>query len=442
MCVSFLRDEYGENEMTETVGKTSPEGLISAVERDAMLDKQIESILSSGARRVLLLPPDHTRANSDAGPITAYLWKRLNTVVEVDIMPTLGTHMPMTEHELRFMFGEEIPLETFKIHDWRHGVESLGQVSGELLSEWSGGLLDFPVSVEVNCILHAGYDQIVSVGQVVPHEVVGLANYTKNICVGAGGCDIINKSHFLGAVHGMERIMGRIDTPVRKLYNYAVAEFMGDLPILYILTVMGNDDSSGTFGMKGLFIGEDYAVFEQAAKLSQAINIIQLDEPLKKVVVYLDPEEFKTTWLGNKAVYRTRMAMADEGELIVLAPGLRQFGEDSGVDALIRKHGYRGRDATLAAVDADPELGASLGAAAHLIHGSSEDRFTITYCPGDDMDLDTVRSVGYDAVPLADMVAQYNPDALTDGFNTVADGEEIFYISNPALGLWGLKRDF
>lgn len=357
-------------------------------------------------------------------------------------MPTLGTHMPMTDHELRSMFGDAIPLSAFKVHDWRNDIESRGEVSGDLMSEWSEGKLDFSVKVEVNKILRTGYDRILSIGQVVPHEVVGLANYTKNICVGAGGYDIINKSHFLGAVYGMERIMGQMDTPVRKLFNYAVSEFMSDLPVSYILTVMAKDEASGVFGMKGLFIGDGYDVFENAAVLSQKVNIIQLDEPLRKVVVFLDPEEFKTTWLGNKAVYRTRMAMADDGELIVLAPGLKQFGEDPGVDALIRRHGYRGTEATLKAVKDDPELGASLGAAAHLVHGSSEGRFGIMYCPGDSMDLDTVRSVGYEAAPLAEMTKKYNPDTLKDGFNTLPDGETIFYISNPALGLWGLKENF
>lgn len=417
-------------------------GLISREERNALLDGQVARILASGARRILLLPPDLTRGNSDAGPIAAYLWQALHDRVDIDIMPTLGTHVPMTEKELRAMFGGEIPLAAFKVHDWRNSLRALGRVDGRLIKEWSEGLLDFSVDVEVNEILFAGYDLLVSIGQVVPHEVVGMANYTKNICVGAGGYDLINKSHFLGAVYGMERIMGRIDTPVRRLYNHAVAEYMGGLPILYILTVMGNERTTGAFGMKGLFIGADEEVFNQAARLSQEVNIIQLDAPLQKVIVYLDPEEFKTTWLGNKAVYRTRMAMADRGELIVLAPGLKQFGEDAGVDALIRRHGYRGRDATLAAVDNDPQLASSLGAAAHLIHGSSEGRFSITYCPGSGMDLDTIKSVGYLARPLGDVVERYNPADLSTGFNTMPDGEEVFFIANPALGLWGLKKNF
>ncbi len=417
-------------------------GLIAPAERDALLQKIVDKVARHDCRRILLLPPDLTRANSGAGAITEFFWKQLSPFAQVDIMPTLGTHVPMTNAELRAMFGPHIPLAAFKIHDWRHGVRTVGQVPGSLIKQWSDGLVDYPVDIQVGKILYDDYDLILSIGQVVPHEVVGMANYTKNICVGAGGTDIINKSHFLGAVYGMERIMGRIDTPVRRLYNYAAEEFLAERPILYVLTVMGNDEGEGRFGMKGLYVGDSDDTFERAARLSQQVNIIQLDQPLPKVVVYLDPEEFRSTWLGNKAVYRTRMAMADDGELIILAPGLKQFGEDLGVDALIRRHGYRGRDQVLGAVDRDPELAGSLSAAAHLVHGSSEGRFSVTYCPGPQMELDTVRAVGYQAAELATMLERYSPASLRDGFNTLPDGERIFYISNPALGLWGLKRDF
>ena len=245
--------------------------------------------------------------------------------------------------------------------------------------------------------MFAGYDLILSVGQIVPHEVVGMANYTKNIVVGAGGSDMINKSHFLGAAYGMERMMGRIETPVRRLFNYAVETFLRDLPIEYVLTVMEKDKAGSGMIMRGLYVGDDMETFTLGARLSQKVNLDLLDQPLKKVVVYLDPHEFKSTWLGNKAVYRTRMAMADGGELIVLAPGLKEFGEDAEIDRLIRKYGYRGTPATLAAVKANEELRNNLSAAAHLIHGSSEGRFRITYCPGPQMSQEAIRSVGFEA---------------------------------------------
>jgi nickel-dependent lactate racemase len=343
---------------------------------------------------------------------------------------------------LRMMFGETIPLSRFKVHDWRNGIRQVGEVPGSLIKEWSGGLVDYSVQIAVSQLLFAGYDLILSVGQIVPHEVVGMANYTKNIVVGAGGPDIINKSHFLGAAYGMERMMGRIETPVRRLFNHAVESFLRDLPIAYVLTVMEKNKAASGMIMRGLYVGDDMATFTAGARLSQQVNLDLLEKPLKKVVVYLDPYEFKSTWLGNKAVYRTRMVMADGGELIILAPGLKEFGEDAEIDRLIRKYGYRGTPATLSAVKANGELRDNLSAAAHLIHGSSESRFRITYCPGPGMSREAIRSVGFEASDLNAALKRYSPDRLKDGPNRLPDGDELFYISNPALGLWALKSQF
>jgi nickel-dependent lactate racemase len=267
-----------------------------------------------------------------------------------------------------------------------------------------------------------------------------MANYNKNIFVGTGGQEGINKSHFLGAVYGMEKMMGRAETPVRKVLNYASDNFAKDLPIIYIQTVIGKDEN-GNLVMRGLFIGDDYECFELAAKLSLEVNFEMLDEPLKKVVVYLDPSEFKSTWLGNKSIYRTRMAIADEGELIVLAPGLKEFGEDKDIDTLIRKYGYLTTPEILKLVDENEDLQNNLSAAAHLIHGSSEDRFKITYCPGN-ISKEEIESVNFNYEDLNEMMQKYNPGKLKDGFNTMHDGEEIFFISNPALGLWSWKEKF
>jgi nickel-dependent lactate racemase len=412
----------------------------TAEKREALA--QALKLIGRPLRKVLILPPDHTRLNSDAGELTRLLYEMLSPLAEVDIMPALGTHSAMTEGQLRMMFGESIPLARFKVHDWRNGVRHVGDVPGKLLQEWSGGLVDYDVRVEVNKQLFAGYDLILSVGQIVPHEVVGIANYTKNVVVGSGGSDMINKSHFLGAAYGMERIMGRIENPVRRLFNHAAETFLRDLPIVYVLTVMAKNKAGSGMIMRGLYVGNDMETFTLGARLSQKVNFDLLDQPLRKVLVYLDPHEFKSTWLGNKSVYRTRMAMADGGELVVLAPGLKEFGEDAEIDRLIRKYGYQGTPKTLAAVKANEELRNNLSAAAHLIHGSSEGRFRITYCPGPQMSQEAIRSVGFEAGDLKAMVRRYNPDKLVDGYNRLSDGEELFYISNPALGLWALKSQF
>jgi len=413
---------------------------IGDAELQALVRETIEKT-GKKAGKMLILPPDHTRLNSMAGRITEIVWENYSGAWTIDIMPALGTHAPMSDAELELMFGKKIPKKLFLVHDWRNDVVSLGKAPSSLIQELSEGKLDYEVNIQVNKRLFAGYDLILSVGQVVPHEVVGMANYTKNLMVGVGGSDIINKSHFLGAVYGLERIMGHADSPVRRLFNYGVDTFLKDLPIVFIQTVMSKDKATGKMAMRGFFSGVGIDVFNRAAALAVDANLELLDEPLKKVIVYLDPEEFKSTWLGNKAVYRTRMAIADDGDLIILAPGLKMFGEDKGNDVLIRKYGYKGTPHTLQAVKDNADLRGGLGAAAHLIHGSSEGRFRITYCPGPGVTEEEIRSVGFEYANLDETMKKYHFSELKDGFNTV-NGEKIFYISNPALGLWALRKSF
>lgn len=406
---------------------------------ESHLQAWLES-LPAQPRKVLLLPPDFTRFHSKAGLIVQLLYKMLAPRAVVNIMPALGTHFAMNEPERIKMFGTAIPAERFLNHDWRNGVVKIGEVSGAYVAEVSGGLVNDPIQVEINReLLQPDYDLIVSVGQVVPHEVVGMANYGKNVFVGCGGKDMINRSHFLGAAYGMERMMGRADTPVRKVFNYAEEHFLGQLPLQYILTVTTTVREKTS--LNGLFIGRSYPLFEAAVQLSQQKNLDLLDRPLRKVVVYLDPEEFKSTWLGNKAVYRTRMAIADGGELLILAPGVRQFGEDPAIDVLIRKYGYVGSKKVLQLVEQEEDLRNNLSAAAHLIHGSAEGRFNITYAT-QHVSQSEVEQVNFKYMPYGEAIHRYDPQALKDGYNTLAGGEEIFFISNPALGLWALKEKF
>jgi len=388
-------------------------------------------------RKVLALPPDITRLHSRAGELTRYAWQYYGQAM-TDVLPALGTHFAMTEPEIKKMFGE-VPTDLFRVHDWRNGFTTLGEVPAAFIREVSEGKLDWSWPAQVSRrIAEGGHDLILSLGQVVPHEVIGMASYNKNVFIGTGGSEGINKSHFLGAVYGMERIMGRADTPVRKVLNYASDHFARHLPIVYVLTVVGATPSGQV--TRGLFIGDDIECFNRACELALKVNFTMLDEPLKKVVVYLDPEEFKSTWLGNKSIYRTRMAMADGGELIVLAPGLKEFGEDKGIDAMIRKYGYVGTPKLLQCVCDNEDLRSSLGAAAHLIHGSTEGRFTVTYCPGH-VTKQEIESVNMQYADLRTMAAKYDPQKLKNGFNKVA-GEDLFYISNPGLGLWSTRARF
>ena len=385
-------------------------------------------------KRVLAIPPDFTRFNSYAGPLTEMVFDWYGDAL-TDVMPALGTHSPMTDAQISAMFGR-VPKGRFRVHDWRHDVVTVGEVPAEYVREVSEGRVDYSWPAQVNkLLLDPSFDLILSIGQVVPHEVIGMANYTKNIFVGVGGSSGINLSHYLGATYGMERIMGRAKSPVRDVMEYARTHFIPQLPIVYVQTVMAKDPATGGMALKGLFIGDDFECFRRAAELSLETNFIMVDRPLKKCIVWLDPDEFKSTWLGNKSIYRTRMALADGAELIVLAPGLREFGEDPDIDALIRKYGYKGTPHTLEATRVNRELQDNLSAPAHLIHGSSEGRFRITYCPGPGMTREEIEGVGFDYAPLEEMMERYDVPSLRDGWNTVG-GEDVYYISIPALGLW------
>jgi len=346
----------------------------------------------------------------------------------------------MNDEEIGTMFGD-VPKALFRIHDWLRGLTMLGEVPAEFVSEVSEGKVDYAVPIQLDELVTGGkHDLILSIGQVVPHEVVGMAGYNKNVLIGTGGSQAINKTHFLGAVYGMERMMGRADTPVRKVLNYGSDRFMNRLPIVYILTVVGKDER-GQLVIRGLTIGDEVECFRRAAALSLKVNFEMLDAPLEKGIVYLDPAEFKSTWLGNKSIYRTRMALADDADLVVLAPGLERFGEDDRIDQLIRKCGYVGTQRVLELVRSNEDLQQSLGAAAHLIHGSSEDRFSIIYSPGQ-LTREEIERVGFRYADPESIVKRYNPEKLTDGFNILPDGEKVFYISNPALGLWAYKKRF
>src|SRR6202161_3451520 len=391
-----------------------PDRELSAGELRDSLSAALEKL--GKRRKVLAVPPDRTRAASRAGGVTRYAWESYGEGLRA-VLPALGTHKAMSAEQIAAMFGD-VPSSLFHVHNWRDDVETIGVVPREFIYEQSEGKLDYEWPAQVNRLISRGEcDLILSIGQVVPHEVIGMANYNKNILVGTGGPESINRSHYLGAVYGMERIMGRADNPVRRVLNYAASHFLTDLPIVYVLTVVSRN-TSGAIVLRGLFIGDDSECFHAAAELSFRVNFSLLPQPIRKAVVYLDPHEFHSTWLGNKAIYRTRMALADNAELIVLAPGVKEFGEDPAIDVLIRKYGYRGTPATLEAVSANADLASDLSAAAHLIHGSSEGRFTIRWCPGQ-LSKEEVEGVGFEFGDLETMLMRYNPQMLRYGNNCV-----------------------
>ncbi len=415
---------------------------------DALSDETLaramsEALAPLGRRnRVLVIPPDGSRAHSQAGLLTRAVWDHYGNAL-TDVLPALGTHHPMTADRIAQLYAG-IPADRFRVHRWRDDTMTVGTIPADEVEVLTDGAYRTDWKAQLNRLIADGsHDLIVSVGQVVPHEVTGFANHAKNLFVGCGGADGINESHYLSAVYGMERVMGRADTPPRRLLNLAMERFVADLPILFALTVRSParpGEAGDEYGLvtRGLFVGAGRDCFERAADLSRAVNVTSLDAPLSTVVVHLDPHEYVSTWIGNKAVYRSRMALADGGHLIILAPGVRCFGEDAEIDRLIRRYGYRPSAEVQALVREHADLRANLSAAAHLIHGSSEGRFRITWAPGH-LSREEIESVGYEYGDLDALTRRYDPASLQPGRNTVS-GEAVYYIPNPSVGLWATQE--
>lgn len=411
----------------------SRDGVLSSREVFGVVDQLLAQM--EGARRILLVPPDITRCYSGAGEITGYCYRRLSAQAEVHIMPALGTHrMMIRDEQIRFI-GEDIPESAYRYHNWRTDTVKLGSVPASYIERVSEGTSSMDIDVEVNRHLVDGsYDRILSIGQVVPHEVVGMANYSKNILVGLGGRQMINQSHMVGAVYNLERIMGNIDTPVRLLFDYAEEHFLAEVPLAYILTVA--TEKNHQTQIHGIFTGASRRPFEKAGELAKKWNITILPKRVPKVVAYLEPEEFTSTWVGNKAVYRSRMIVEDGGELLVLAPGLIHFGESEEADELIRRYGYRGTP-YVQKLCAEGRFENADMVAAHIMHSSTEGRFTITYATiPEKVSREEIEGIGYQYMDYQEAAARYDMETLPDGYYTMPDGEEIYVIKSPALGLW------
>jgi nickel-dependent lactate racemase len=408
----------------------SDEQIQQAVDR---LLSEARTRINKDLKRVLLLPPDLTRAHSGAGKITEMLYKALPDA-HVEVIPTLGQHVPHTEAENKWMFGS-IPEERIFAHDWRNGVTHVATIPASMVSETTGGVADWDIPVDLNSkLMNEQWDLIVNVGHVVPHEVLGFANHNKNYYIGLGGKDTICASHIAAAVYGIENNLGCLVTPLRACYNWSEDEHLKALPDVYLQIVMRRDEQNKLV-TSGIYVGDDLETYLDAARASREQNITLFDKPLKKVIAVMQADEFRATWVANKAVYRTRMAIADGGELLIIAPGVERFGEQPEVDALIRKYGYKGTPRTLALYKTEADMQEIPHGVAHLIHGSSEGRFTITYAPGH-LTKEEIEQVGYQYADVNEMQKRYDPAIMKEGWNTMPDGEEVFYISTPSAGLW------
>lgn len=389
-------------------------------------------------KRVLLLPPDITRMHSGAGMLTEMLYKLLADEAEVHVIPTLGQHVPHTPAQNREMFGS-IPEERIHAHDWRDGVVRVGEVPADYVKEVSGGAADWAIPITLNrMLIEEPWDLIINVGHVVPHEVLGFANHNKNYFIGLGGKDLICAAHMAAACCGIENNLGNLLTPVRQCFNKAEDELLGDLPDLYVQVVLARGED-GELTHTGVFVGDDLETYLDAAKQSREQNITVLDEPLERIVCVMQGDEFFSTWVANKAVYRTRMAIADGGELLILGPGLRRFGEQDDVDALIRKYGYMPTPQVMEQYGKNADMQDLAHATAHLMHGTSEDRFTIRYAPGH-LSREEIEGVNFQYADLGEMLERYRPETLREGWNELPDGERFYFIPTPSAGLWATRK--
>lgn len=413
---------------------------ISRQEIDALALRLVDEARTRFGRplkRVLLLPPDLTRAHSGVGAITETIYTALAPTCDVHVIPTLGQHQPHTEEENRWMFGS-IPHARIHAHDWIDGVTRVGTIPGSLVEETTGGLADWDIPVDLNTMtVTEPWDLIVNIGHVVPHEVLGFANHNKNYFIGLGGKETICTSHLAAAIYGIEENLGRLVTPLRACFNWAEDHLLGHLPDVYLQVVMRRDEANRLV-TSGIYVGDDLETYLAAARASRRQNITIFDEPVAKVVAVMQADEFRSTWVANKAVYRTRLAIGDGGELLIIAPGLERFGEQEGVERLIRKYGYTGRDRILQLYRQEADLQALAHGAAHLVHGSSDGRFTIRYAPGH-LTREEIEGVGFGYADLGETLARYPPDRMKEGWNTMPDGERVFFISTPSAGLWATK---
>jgi nickel-dependent lactate racemase len=412
----------------------------AVVEVDALalrLLAEARARINKEFHRVLLLPPDLTRAHSGSGKITETLYKALAPYSDVHVIPTLGQHVPHTAEQNRWVFGD-IPNERIHVHDWISGVTRLGVIPRGLVAQSTNDLADWDIPVDLNTsLMREPWDLIINVGHVVPHEVLGFANHNKNYFIGLGGKQTICTSHMAAAIYGIENNLGKLITPLRSCFNWAEKEFLSHLPDVYFQVVMKRSPDNRLVTC-GVYVGDDLETYLMAARASKKENITIMEKPISKIVAVMQADEFHSTWVANKAVYRTRMAIADRGELLIVAPGLERFGEQESVDHLIRKYGYRGRPQTLKQYKENSDLRELAHATAHLIHGSSEGRFTISYAPGH-LTKDEIEQVNYRYVPLEEALARYPPSSMNEGWNIMPDNEEIFFISTPSSGLWATR---
>jgi nickel-dependent lactate racemase len=361
---------------------------------DRHLDEQDVRRIARGAldplpldgRRVLVVIPDGTRTMPMPLMFEVLAGALEHRVAALDYLVALGTHQPMTEEQLARLVGRPVVegmagRSRLLNHRWdRPGTfVTLGQIPAREIAELTGGLLVRDVPVALNRLV-LDYDHILICGPVFPHEVAGFSGGNKYLFPGIAGADIINFTHWLGALITSYRVIGCADTPVRRVIDRAAA--MVDRPVTCLALVVTHD------GINGLFVGPTREAWHQASQLSAQVHIVWHDQPFRRVLSVMPPM-YDDLWTAAKGMYKVEPVVADGGEVVIYAPHVNEISHTHG--ALIDEVGYHCRDYFVAQWDRFKACPG--GVLAHSTHvkgmgtfdvatGIERDRITVTLATG------------------------------------------------------------
>jgi nickel-dependent lactate racemase len=349
--------------------------------------------------RVLAIIPDKTRDDNTHHlfPVAAdFLAQR--GVASFDALVAQGTHPPMSESQKLAKIGRtEFSGQLFD-HRWDEPDEliTIGELSAETVRQLTNGLLQHAIPVSLNKLLAPGiYDTVLVFGATVPHEVAGFAGGAKYFFPGVAGPELTHTTHWLGALAGIENIIGQVDTPTRRLIEAAADLIPARIISLNTVVSRNGNDELVTYA---LFAGNIREAFRRAAEVSRQVHIRYTDRKYKRVVALLDPH-YDELWVGGKASYKLGAIVEEGGELIIYAPHLSKLSETHG--RLSEKYGYAPLESVRDMLGVSQELRENLCIAAHLAHvayagrldadGKVVPRYRITMATG--LDEETCRRV-------------------------------------------------
>ena len=350
---------------TFVIGRGSAASDLSQPDLIAIVEEALRPIQSG--QRVLAVIPDKTRDdNTDLLFPAAAKFLKQQGVACFDALVAQGTHPPMTESQKEQKIGcAPGSFGNVFDHDWDKPEELslLGELPEVLVSRLTDGLITNSVPVTINKLLaHGVYDIILVFGATVPHEVAGFAGGAKYFFPGVAGPELTHNTHWLGALAGIENIIGNVETPTRSLIEAAA----GLLPqeIISLNSVVAREED-GRLRSYALFAGDIREAFRSAAAVSSQVHIKYTGRKYRRVVALLDPH-YDELWVGGKASYKLGAIIEDGGELIIYAPHLTKISETHG--ALIEKYGYAPLESVRDMLGVSQELRENLCIAAHLAH--------------------------------------------------------------------------